>query len=301
VAIPETPTRTSLCTEALKLAGIKNPTVEQIRRAKDEWMNRVFNKIWQSALAGNSTKMSTLQTTAILIGVINQRMFELPEDVDEIFSVSLLDGTHTDTAQGGGASTITLASDEDVSQDDAEGNYILMTSGTSKGQYRQIISYDTSTKVATVAVNWDTGKTPESGDTYVIVDTHYSLTPRHFADLDESQTPSTVDRPNEYSIYSDEIFFDKSLDKSYGIRLRYYANLCMVDLSEGDGTLISRIYRNWQAILEQGVYVTALKWLDDDTYLQQESLFEAQIENLLRKETVYETEDEYITISPNFN
>tara|TARA_R100000030_G_scaffold5710_1_gene3899 strand:+ start:965 stop:3163 length:2199 start_codon:yes stop_codon:yes gene_type:complete len=65
--------------------------------------------------------------------------------------------TDTGTAQAGGASTITLKSSSSyTSDDDPNGMFITLTSGTGSGQTRHIEDYVASTKVATVYPAWDT-------------------------------------------------------------------------------------------------------------------------------------------------
>ena len=65
--------------------------------------------------------------------------------------------TDTGTAQAGGADTITLKSSSSFTADDQpNGMYIELTSGTGSGQKRHIEDYVGSTKVATVDTAWTT-------------------------------------------------------------------------------------------------------------------------------------------------
>ena len=65
--------------------------------------------------------------------------------------------TDTGTAQAGGSDTITLKSASSyTSDDDPNGMFITLTSGTGSGQTRHIEDYVASTKVATVYPAWDT-------------------------------------------------------------------------------------------------------------------------------------------------
>lgn len=65
--------------------------------------------------------------------------------------------TDTGTAQAGGASTITLKSSTNYSSDDdPNGMWVTLTSGTGSGQERYISDYVASTKVATVYPAWTT-------------------------------------------------------------------------------------------------------------------------------------------------
>ena len=65
--------------------------------------------------------------------------------------------TDTGTAQAGGADTITLKSSSSyTSDDDPNGMFITLTSGTGSGQTRHVEDYVASTKVLTVYPAWDT-------------------------------------------------------------------------------------------------------------------------------------------------
>ena len=65
--------------------------------------------------------------------------------------------TDNGTAQGGGADTITLKSSTSYSSDDdPNGMFITLTSGTGSGQTRHVEDYVASTKVLTVYPAWDT-------------------------------------------------------------------------------------------------------------------------------------------------
>lgn len=65
--------------------------------------------------------------------------------------------TDTGTAQAGGSDTITLkAATSYTSDDQPNGMFITLTSGTGSGQTRHIEDYVASTKVATVYPAWDT-------------------------------------------------------------------------------------------------------------------------------------------------
>ena len=65
--------------------------------------------------------------------------------------------TDTGTAQAGGYDTITLKSSSSyTSDDDPNGMFITLTSGTGSGQTRHVEDYVASTKVATIYPAWDT-------------------------------------------------------------------------------------------------------------------------------------------------
>ena len=270
------------------MAGIRTPSVSDTKRAREEWMQEILNDIWNKSSSSGNTRLKTLQATAMAISVDNQRHYTLPPDFNEELRVSILDGDHTGTAQGGTINTVTLQSDEDISQADAEGRYILMTGGTSKGQYAQIISYNTTTKAAIVHKNWDTTKTPANGDTYSIIHKFYDVDEVGVDEMDELITPTNPGLPTRFMKFNDVFIFDVPFDKStYGIQLRYYANIHNVDLAEGDGTLITKIYTNWQSVLKEGIQWKAEKSMHDDAYKSTKAEYEESLLSLILKELPY--------------
>jgi len=76
--------------------------------------------------------------------------------------------TETGIAQAGGAETITLKASSSYTDDQPNGMYITLTSGTGSGQSRHVEDYVASTKVLTVFPAWDTA--PDAT-------THYKVEP----------------------------------------------------------------------------------------------------------------------------
>lgn len=81
-------------------------------------------------------------------------------------SVPLVKATISNTAQAGGASTVTLATTACATDDYYNTLTITITSGTGVGQVRTISDYVGSTKVATVSVAWTTQ--PDATSVYSI-------------------------------------------------------------------------------------------------------------------------------------
>lgn len=298
MAIPNNPTATVIATEALNRANEPNPGSPRLTRAKDVWLEEVKNEIWLAGYASGNTRLKTLQTFDIQISVLGQSKYDFPSDFDEEMSVEILDGTHADTATAGGNNTITCAADEDITEDSAKGKYILLTSGTGVNGLRQCITYSTTTKQATVDANWDTN--PANSTTYLFVDEFYTLEEGHINDLNDAITRTTRSRPTEfYKIHEGvnvRFIFDFPPDKStYGIRVRYYANISKVDLTEGS-TLISAIYLNWQSVLIQGVFTKILDDKGDQRFEKAEKTYKQKINGLLKKEIPYGGEFQGFTL-----
>ncbi len=73
---------------------------------------------------------------------------------------------YSGTAQGGATNSITLASDASSNDDQYKGCVIKITGGTGAGQTRTIISYNGTSKVATVNENW--AVIPDSTSEYTV-------------------------------------------------------------------------------------------------------------------------------------
>lgn len=75
---------------------------------------------------------------------------------------------HTDTAQAGGASSITLAAGASATDDAYKNMTVRLTGGTGSGQERKVTAYNGTTKVATVDPAWTTN--PDATSTYSVID-----------------------------------------------------------------------------------------------------------------------------------
>lgn len=120
--------------------------------------------------------------------------------------------TDTGTAQAGSSNTITLkAATSYTSNDDPNGMFITLTSGTGAGQSRHVEDYVASTKVLTVYPAWDTA--PDNT-------TNYKVQPFSAAAVGEyAQVSSTFGRVRYVEYVSDTVmkgvtevsFFDTSV------------------------------------------------------------------------------------------
>lgn len=246
------PTAISICTESLAKAG----RPDFLGRARDEWLFEVLGDIWTTASIGGNTRLKTLQYTSVAIGTIGQRRYALPSDFSEEINVSILDWTHTDTSQSGSSNTITLAADEDATEEDVVGNFIVPADGNAIREYKQVTAYNTTTKIATIVGSWDSNP---STDTYRVIDNQDSINEVGSSDIDEIENGGFVTgKPSQFAKFADELIFDKPFDKDYPIRCRYYANIYKLDLAESSTALISKIYLNWYPVLSQGVLERAL-------------------------------------------
>lgn len=87
-------------------------------------------------------------------------------DRDAFAADTGLQSIRSNTAQAGGANTITLDASASADDDFYNGASILLTGGTGAGQYNVITDYNGTTKVATVRDTWVTN--PSSDTTFAI-------------------------------------------------------------------------------------------------------------------------------------
>ena len=291
MAKPTNPTLTSLCTEALRKTGIGTPSGTLLTRAEDEWMEEIKNDIMNTAYKEGSIKFATLADCDHQISTTGLNRYSFPSNFLTEDTIEILDGTHTDTATAGGNTSITLAADEDVSEEGIVGKKILIVSGTSAESLRRCIAYSTTTKIVTVDSAWDTN--PDATSVYLINDTTHKLKEWSLDDFTDQTNRFTVGRPQYYHKFCDRVnnyfFFDKPPDKStYGIHVYYYLNLHDVDLTE-DTTLISKLYQNWHGVFEAGILWKAFFDADDDRVTNAFLNYERAKKNLIMQECLEES------------
>ena len=284
MALPTDPTATTIVTEAYNAAGESDPTAAQLTRATGQWMQEVLNDIWLEGVASGNTRLKTLQETLVDVSTTGINTWGLAEDFDEELEIEVLDGSRYDTAQTAGASSITLDADDAGTSSNTIGRLVLITSGTGVDEIKQITAYDSTTKVATVESAWTA--TPTGSSTYLIVDQAYQLDEIDLAEV--STALPAAGRPTAFFKYNRQIIFDKPWDRAtYGIRMRYFMNIHQVNLTEGASTRITRIYRNWQDVLKQGILWKCLRDNDDVRYQSEYQIFKSKTAALLAKEVPY--------------
>ncbi|TXH47751.1 MAG: hypothetical protein E6Q97_26530 [Desulfurellales bacterium] len=243
--VPSNPTLSVLIAEGFSKAGVDNPGSTLTTRATDVWAEEIKDDIIQRS----GRKLKPLYTERIAICTIGVSKYDNPSDFLSDMSLEMLDGD-TGTAQAGSSSTVTLSATE--ANTDLIGKEIVITSGVGVGQIRQIISYDTSTKIATVSDDFDTSPDATSG--YMLVKYKspvYDDIPSNMA-LDQSMMQSgkaTRYYPIGTSTYG-AFVLNRVPDKAYAIRQRYYADLKRIDT---DGSLISTLYDKWRNVWTLGI------------------------------------------------
>lgn len=279
MAVPVDPTVSSIVTQALKRAGRTTPTATQITEATDHALQEVKADIMLVAATHPH-----LQVTSTLVTTRGQQRYAIPMDANDHISISLLDGPDEwrGTAQSGGTSSITFAAGFSGDPNGVEGKYVIITSGTGIEEYRQIIDYDDSTKVATVALPWTSS--PNSSSTYLIVSAYYPLYPLDVPmELDKITTQTSLGIPKYVSIFSQEFFLYPVPDKStYGLLNRYWSDLSKLDESN---TLFIQLLREWRSLWIQGIAVKSMQRFDEDRYGSELGVYNFMLQNLASQTT----------------
>lgn len=278
MAAPTSPDITSVTTEGLKKAGYSSPTSAQLTRAQTYWLREIKNDIFMRL-----RNFKPMQKTAFLPTTIGKHRYANPSDFGSELNLTLMTGAHTGTAQAGAVGSITLASDEDISEDFILGQYILVTSGTGAGSCSQVTAYSTSTKIATVTPNFETAPAASSG--YMVVDYYTNLKQKPVWELDENSTPTVRGVPTHYLPIGDsddgEFILYPPPDKVYGLQMRYYADVMNLDLAS---TLMTSLYQRWENIWIQGVFVKALQDMDDSRYQFERQVYLGLMNDLVMRE-----------------
>lgn len=282
MALPIAPTITSICQEALLKIYTNIPSAIQ-SRAETEWIEGIKNEIF---LTSSSTvrKLKPLFVTAYTATTKGLHRYSNPSDYSDDLNLTLLDGSNTGIAQTGAAGSITLAANEDITEGNIVGKYILVTSGTGVDSCSQCITYSTTTKIAAVSPNFTTAPAASSG--YMVIDTTYKLERKEIS-WHDTMMPTSLQRPLSYypigsNTYGEFILYPTP-DKTYGLQLRYYINLLRIDLSS---TLMTTLYERWRSVFVQGVYIKALQNIDDPNTNKEKKLFyDITLPGLIDRET----------------
>lgn len=276
------PSIDSLTIEGLSLGGHPNVTAGSALQLRSElWVQEMWNDIHQKL---NGKRLQPLMVTSYGVTTKGVSRYALPPDFNKILGVTLFSSNITGTSQAVTTSTITLAANATSSENDLLGKQILITSGNYSGNCSQVSAYDTSTKVATVTPNFsDSGITGTPN--YMVLQTKYPLNEFLITEKDNYVTSDYLGVPNAFMILGQangdvdetgEFEVHPVPDDTYGVQIRYYANLNMTDLSSN---VIGTLCRKWGNLIIQKVLYKVLK---DDRNYSESARQEAVYQNLLR-------------------
>lgn len=272
MSVPSNPTISQIVIEAMKAGGRPNPSTTEVSDQTTHALRLVKADIVQLA-----PRHRLLKTHASSITTIGKTRYALPDDVDELESIVLLDGpdSWTGTAQAGALTSLTMASSFSEDSNTVIGKYIILTGGTGANQYRQATGYNNTTKVLTPDSNWTTA--PSTDTTYKLINDHRVLydEDKH-TDWDFIRTPCAQGIPTKMAIVADEMWTDYAPDKVYGLIATYWIDLDRLDET---GTVFTKLMREWRSIWHLGIAAYTMLRFDDDraasTYATYRSMLDA--------------------------
>ncbi len=280
MAIPSNPTVTSICTAALKQAGLPSPTDSQVTELAEDGFQNVKTQMWLH----NPTD-HLLETRYYLLMQAGKGYLVTPSDLDAVVYIDVYSGPeeYAGTAQTGTSTTITLDAAFSAEESAIQGRFIFIMAGTGVGQHRQVVNLNTSTKELTVNASWLT--TPDSSTQYLIETQMRRLVRDDEANSFSMKFAQGVGYPTYYTVTSIAPpsgsfpafrVFPAPDHNRYACIMTYRPNLTLLD---EEGTLFVKHLRERRALWIQGTKVEAMNRYDDDRYMQQLSIWE----NMLKK------------------
>ena len=270
MAVPSDPSVTTIVTEALKRAGIYNPSSTQITDAGTYQFQEVKSDIRRLA-----SRHPLLRTTAVTATVAGQSRYTQPSDVDVVETVVLLDrpDTWVGTAQTAAASSMTLAASFSEAATTIQGKFLVQTGGTGSVQMGQVITYNDTTKVCTMDAAW--GTTPSGTITYLIASDHVRLFEESKPfDWDYRRSPWGLGRASAGAMYGQTLYTDMAADKVYGLLWSYYSDLDRLDET---GALFVKLLREWNSVWIQGVAAYVCQRYDEDRFASTMELYQGML------------------------
>lgn len=286
MALAVAPTVANLVAEAFLLAGARNPPTTLTDRATTRWMQEIAADL--HTVSGTFRELETDQVTVTTEG--NAR-YDVPTDFSEVLDLTLLDGSDDEraTAQAGTVNSITLAADDGASETAGRiGKEVLLTGGTGVGQIRTITAFNTTTKVATVDQGWTTA--PNSTTTYLIVSRYLQLgLDPMVLGIGRSLRQTLRGRPQVATVLDRQYYVLPVPDLStYGLRLRYYLDLLLVDL---DSARYLRLIRQWENVWMAGLISKIHQNYDDNRYPTSRQEYVAVLQALGAKQATMDRVD----------
>ena len=281
MAAPITQDTTTLTTEGLKKAGYASPTSAQLTRAE------IYLEEIKSDITTVERRLTSLQTTAVLVTTNGQNRYALPTDFLSDLTMTRVDGATTGTAQAGSTSSITFEATDSSETGDNIGIDILVYENTGKGSMSQVTSYNTTTKVAGVIPNFTTA--PDNTSKYMKIDQYRSMTETPVWEFEKNRTISSQDAPTHFMPVGDaddgEVIIwptpYRTGEIPWGLQLRYYADLQELDLTS---TTLATLYKKWRNIWVLGVYYKQLQSDDDDRQTTARDEYFREIQEMVSRE-----------------
>jgi len=269
MAMPTPPTVNSLCREAFRRCGIASPTTAQLTRAEDEWFEDVKREI-----ASRKTWHSIEETIAVIPQAYLQ-VYALPTTILRIMRMRFYRGATTGVAQGGGASTITVAAG--TGQASWAGRKIFLTDGVGAAQAGRIVAVNGD--VVTISCSWVTQ--PSAGTSYVIADNETPIDgPTRNLRLD-GRSPSSHVLAWDFIEHTFRISPPLDNARQYGIEIDGEIDISLIDKTD---PRITHLLREWRSAIVYGVMVKIKEDQDDASVDRDERKFEKALMQAMKQD-----------------
>lgn len=278
MSIPSDPSVSTVVTEGLKRGGRVSPSAGDITTASEVYLQEVKADIYLAAPLHES-----LRTTAIIPVSVGISRYAWPTNAETIQSVQLVatstEGSWQDTAQGGGASTITLASTFNQEEATVQGRMIYILSGTGSGQYAQIISYNNTTKIATIETAWATLNSswvsPDATSVYLLEQIRSKLYQYEKPiEFDTQMAPFQPMIPTNATLVGKQIWLNTSPSQRLVLFVTYWYALDQLDEVS---TLFTGHLRKFRNLWTQGVAVKVMQRYDEDRYVTESNIYQTML------------------------
>lgn len=241
-----------------------------------DWFESVKTQLWQA-----STEDKLLDTTAVLLTTIGSRLIAngLPTDFDHETTLRVFDANDQfrGTFQAATVGAVQLAAAFSAVASSTLGRYVFTLSGTGRGQYAAIASYNDATKWAT----FDTAYTtlPTNTTTYCVEQSWWDI-PK----TEQMVGIETTNRPVRYRMIATTCEVEPPSDRIYPILCFYGSSLVKLD---DNGYIFRRHMQSRSAYWKQGLKVQVMEQFDDDRYDGQEAKWQAMLSNYGAKNKQY--------------
>ena len=271
MALPPTQTADLIKTEGYKRSGILSPTATELTDA-DVWLRECLNAFYKQK------DFKVLEDEYIRPLSAYTQEYSFPSDFDKELDIRIFYGTESGTATAGGATSLTLAADEDIDDERIKGKLIFLTSGTNANQKPRVTAYSETTKVATTTA-WAT--TPAGDEAYIIVENKSTVLPSPRETIDDVVVEEL---PKYYYIYNDKLYFSSVVDDSTDQVwvMRYEVDLHYIDLTD---SRMTTLYNELQEELTQGIYAYSLNKENDVRAKTAMSAFRAMVREYKKKDS----------------
>jgi hypothetical protein len=289
MAIPSDPTVSTIITDALKHAGIYNPTTAQVTEMMSGGFQTIKSELWAT-----TTRDRLIETSVMVLLPIGSGQVDTPADFDHetILDVYSCAANMAFTATAGAASSVTAATTFSADISSIRGLYLFLTSGTGLGQYRQITGYDDTTKIVTVTPAWTV--TPAAATTAFI-----GHLKRRLVMDDPDGWSSSIQYPNQGFPTRYRLRGVSPLNTdtpaielmpvpetaNYALVLTYGPNLTRLDEA---GTLFVKHLRERRTIWIQGLITQAMRRYDEARYPVEEGKWQLTLQRYAAHNSTYD-------------